>query len=89
MGHEGMARIGNRRRDCATCNNFAANVRRLTAARLKAAHQAEWDELQLRVEMDRRRVVIGPRADHLDAAHPALGRRDRPGTRPEVQVDAP
>lgn len=52
MGHEGMARIGNRRRDCATCNNFAANVRRLTAARLKAAHQAEWDELQLRVEMD-------------------------------------
>jgi len=52
MGHDGMARIGNRRRECATCNNFAANVRRLTARRLKELHQSEWDALQLRVEMD-------------------------------------
>jgi len=52
MGHDGMARIGNRRRECATCNNFAANVRRLTARRLKELHEDEWNALQLRVEMD-------------------------------------
>ncbi len=52
MGHEGKVRIGNRRRACATCNNWAANVSRLTAKQLRERHSREWELLRLKVEMD-------------------------------------
>ena len=45
-------RIGNRRRECQTCNNFAANVRRIVAAELARRHTDEYAEIRLRVEMD-------------------------------------
>ena len=51
-GIGGMARIGNRRSQCTTCNNFAQNVMRLTRKQLKERHSAEYDEIRLKVEMD-------------------------------------
>lgn len=51
-GRGGAARIGNRRNKCATCNNFAQNVMRLTRTRLKAAHEEEYEALRLSVERD-------------------------------------
>lgn len=51
-GYEGQGRIGNRRRTCATCNNFARNVSRRASAMLKEAHKTEYLKLQLRVELD-------------------------------------
>ena len=51
-GVGGMARIGNRRGTCRTCNNFSANVRRITMTRLKANHAEEYEKTRLRVEVD-------------------------------------
>jgi hypothetical protein len=51
-GFEGGARIGNRRSECTTCNNFAQAVRRLTLTRLKERFPADYEELRLRTEMD-------------------------------------
>lgn len=51
-GRGGGARIGNRRSKCATCNNFAQNVMRLTRTRLKEAHEDEYEKLRLQVEQD-------------------------------------
>ena len=51
-GERGSARIGNRRNRCATCNNFAQNVMRLTRKRLMEAHREEYDRLRLTVELD-------------------------------------
>lgn len=48
----GKARIGNRRSQCTTCNNFAQNVMRLTRKRLKEMHEEEYEQIRLRVEMD-------------------------------------
>ena len=51
-GHKGGARIGNHRRTCTTCNNFAQNVMRLTRKILLANHRAEYAQIRLRVEAD-------------------------------------
>jgi hypothetical protein len=51
-GLGGKARIGNRRNRCTTCNNFAQNVMRLTRRKLKEMHEAEYELIRLRVEMD-------------------------------------
>lgn len=51
-GVKGMARIGNRRSRCATCNNFVQNVMRLTRKRLKELHEEEYATIRLRVELD-------------------------------------
>jgi hypothetical protein len=48
----GMARIGNRRSQCQTCNNFAQNVMRITRKRLKESHPEEYDEIRQQVEKD-------------------------------------
>lgn len=51
-GHEGMARIGNRRNRCRTCNNFVQNVMRLTRKRLMERHAEEYTMIRLRTELD-------------------------------------
>ena len=51
-GVGGGARIGNRRSQCSTCNNFAQNVMRMTRKRLKEMHEEEYEAIRLRVEMD-------------------------------------
>jgi len=48
----GGARIGNRRSQCTTCNNFAQNVMRMTRKRLKEAHAEEYEVIRLKVELD-------------------------------------
>ena len=45
-------RIGNRRNDCDTCNNFAQNVMRLTRKALKTLHEDEYTSIRSRVELD-------------------------------------
>lgn len=50
---KGFNRIGNRRRLCDTCNNFAAAVRRGIAKRLlEQATEEELAKLRLQVERD-------------------------------------
>lgn len=51
-GVGGGARIGNRRSQCTTCNNFAQNVMRMTRKRLKERHAEEYEAIRLKVEMD-------------------------------------
>ena len=51
-GHEGAARIGNRRSRCRTCNNFAQNVRRIATSRLMQEHRDEYERLRVQAEMD-------------------------------------
>ena len=51
-GVGGGARIGNRRSQCTTCNNFAQNVMRMTRKRLKEAHAEEYEVIRLKVELD-------------------------------------
>lgn len=51
-GREGGARIGNRRNQCTTCNNFAQNVMRLTRRRLKEQHAEEYERIRVQVELD-------------------------------------
>lgn len=48
----GLARIGNQRSKCVTCNNFAQNVRRLVLKRLKENHAEEFEQLRLQAERD-------------------------------------
>lgn len=45
-------RIGNHRRTCRTCNNFAQNVMRLTRKRLMAEFAEDYDRIQKSVELD-------------------------------------
>jgi hypothetical protein len=47
-----MARIGNHRNSCTTCNNFAQNVMRMTRRRLKDNHPEEYEAIRLQVELD-------------------------------------
>lgn len=51
-GAGGMTRIGNARSICATCNNFAQNVRRLTLNRLRDSHPQEYERIRIVVEAD-------------------------------------
>lgn len=51
-GVNGGARIGNRRNKCATCNNFAQNVMRLTRKMLAENHSKEYADIRMRVELD-------------------------------------
>lgn len=51
-GHRGMSRIGNRRKNCTTCNNFAQNVMRMTRKRLIERYSEEYAEIRVRVELD-------------------------------------
>lgn len=51
-GVRGGARIGNHRNRCATCNNFAQNVMRMTRKRLKEAHEQEYEQIRYSVELD-------------------------------------
>lgn len=51
-GGKGAQRIGNQRTKCSTCNNFAQNVLRHTASRLKVRHQAEYDQIKMEVTFD-------------------------------------
>jgi hypothetical protein len=48
----GGARIGNRRKYCTTCNNFAQNVMRLTRLRLKERHEDEYTAIRYEAELD-------------------------------------
>jgi len=65
-GHTGMARIGNRRNRCPTCNNFAQNVMRLTRKRLMERYAEEYTEIRLRTERDLYPQVI----EDWTARHP-------------------
>lgn len=51
-GHEGGARIGNRRNSCTTCNNFNQNVMRMTRKRLKERYEEEYKVIRAQVEFD-------------------------------------
>lgn len=59
-------RIGNRRHSCATCNNFASNVRRIVTTELKRRHSEEYAEIRLRVEMDLYAQVLQDFVDEKD-----------------------
>jgi hypothetical protein len=48
----GACRIGNRRSECATCNNFVQNVMRLTRKRLMELHAEEYKAIRLVAERD-------------------------------------
>ena len=49
----GGCRIGNNRsRDCATCNNWAQNVRRLSLNELKRMCPEQYEIARLKVEKD-------------------------------------
>lgn len=49
---DGIARIGNRKTKCRTCNRFAQAVRRLVARRLTDAHPDEAQRLRLTAEVE-------------------------------------
>jgi hypothetical protein len=51
-GRGGEARIGNRRRECPTCNAFAQNVMRLAFRRFREREPEQWQALRLAVELD-------------------------------------
>lgn len=51
-------RIGNRRNKCTTCNNFAANVRRIVARELRERHGDEYAQIRVRVEMDLYALIL-------------------------------
>lgn len=57
-GLGGKARIGNRRSQCSTCNNFAQNVMRHTRKRLKELHEEEYERIRVEVEIDLYRKVL-------------------------------
>jgi len=67
-GKQGGQRIGNNRSVCATCNNFAQNIRRLASKRLKEKHPAEYEELRVRAELDLYPQVI----EEFRAVYPPL-----------------
>ena len=52
QGVGGGARIGNRRSQCTTCNNFAQNVMRHTRKRLMEEHPEEYRRIRLEVEVE-------------------------------------
>lgn len=51
-GCGGMARIGNRRNKCSTCNNFVRNVERLAARRLRQKYPEEYERERWRATYD-------------------------------------
>jgi len=51
-GHGGNARIGNHRRTCSTCNNFAQNVMRISRQRLRQRYSDEYETIRRAVEAD-------------------------------------
>lgn len=57
-GVGGVARIGNKRNICTTCNNFAQNVMRRTRVVLKALHEDEYQGIRHQVEIEVYRDVI-------------------------------
>lgn len=57
-GIGGKARIGNRRSQCATCNNFAQNVMRHTRRRLMEKYRSDYDRIRMEVEVDLYKDVI-------------------------------
>lgn len=64
-GRGGLTRIGNRRRECATCNRWAQNVMRHTRSRLKAKHETEYEMIRLEVESELYPSVIAEfKAEH-------------------------
>lgn len=69
-GIGGNCRIGNRRSVCATCNNFAQNVMRMTRKRLMERHQDEYADIRVRVELDLYPQVI----EDFDYDHPEARR---------------
>lgn len=54
-----LARIGNRKSACRTCNRFAQAVRRYVARALMDAHPEETAALRRAVEDETYRVVVG------------------------------
>lgn len=65
-GVTGMARIGNQRSRCTTCNNFVQNVMRLTTKRLKSEHEDEYEKIRVQVERDLYPQVM----EDWNSAHP-------------------
>lgn len=60
INHDGtLARIGNRKTNCRTCNRFAQTVRRYVARALMDAHPDETAALRRAVEDEAYRVVVG------------------------------
>lgn len=58
--HDGtLARIGNRKTNCRTCNRFAQTVRRFVARDLMRAHPEETAQLRRAVEDEAYRQVVG------------------------------
>lgn len=55
---EGAARIGNKRRNCQTCNRFFQRVTRLASQKLRDRHRDEWDQLRVETEIEVYRDVI-------------------------------
>lgn len=51
-GRTGRTRIGNRRRDCPMCNNFAQNVMRLTRKKMMWEFAEEYERIRKTVELD-------------------------------------
>lgn len=51
-GIGGMARIGNRRNGCKTCNKFAQDVMRLTRKRMLEEYPEEYRRLRVLVEIE-------------------------------------
>jgi len=68
-GIGGGTRIGNRRNQCTTCNNFAQNVMRMTRTFLKEAHTEEYERIRLRVELDLYPQVL----ENFILQHPSAG----------------
>lgn len=64
----GRFRVGNQRRRCRTCNNFAQNVMRLTRKRLLEKYADEYRQLRLQVELDLYPQVV----EEWDREHPEV-----------------
>lgn len=52
QGHGGMARIGNRRRNCSTCNLFAQKRYQRALLALRDRYPDEYQRVLLEVEFD-------------------------------------
>lgn len=58
--HDGtLARIGNRKTNCRTCNRFAQTVRRYVARALMDAHPDETAVLRREIEDEVYRQIVG------------------------------
>jgi hypothetical protein len=73
-GHEGLARIGNRRSRCAVCNTWAANLVQKASRRLRERHPDEYRALVALVEADMYPQVI---EEHTRRHPVSLARFDR------------